>query len=115
MSYTDEQIACVVHQANCGLQYIQDDPSPSQPWWAETDETRQSAISGVREARLGRTPRHLHESWCIWKKEHGWRYGPVKDPQAKTHPCLVDYGRLPEQQKIKDRLFIAIVAVMDSS
>jgi hypothetical protein len=32
----------------------------------------------------------------------------VKDPEAKTHPCLVPYDDLPEYQQLKDRVFLAI-------
>lgn len=28
----------------------------------------------------------------------GWKYGEAKDPEAKTHPCLVPFDKLPEFQ-----------------
>jgi hypothetical protein len=115
VSYTDEEIACVVHEANRGLQMVQGDPAPSQPWPVESPEIRQSAVDGVRQARAGRTPRQLHQDWCGQKEAAGWQYGPVKDPVAKTHPCLVAYADLPDHQKLKDELFLAVVAVMAST
>jgi hypothetical protein len=110
--YTDEQIAQVVHAANRALQYIQGDESPSQPWQVESQEIRDSSAAGVREARKGATPEQLHEAWLVHRFFHGWTYGPVKDPDAKTHPCLVPYSELPESQQDKDRLFLAIVRVL---
>lgn len=43
------------------------------------------------------------------KIKDGWVYGDVKDPELKTHPCLVPYNELPVEQKTKDTLFINIV------
>jgi len=54
----------------------------------------------------------LHESWCDFKRADGWVFGEVKDAGAKTHPCLVPYAELPEEQKIKDHLFSAIVTAL---
>ena len=43
------------------------------------------------------------------KIENGWAYGEVKDPEKKTHLCLVEYSKLPQEQKSKDYIFQAIV------
>lgn len=110
--YTDEQIAWVVHEANRALQGVLGDSYVSAPWTAEEAELKASAVAGVRQAMKGRTPAQLHDDWCDWKREHGWVYGPVKDEQQKTHPCLVPYGELDDGQKTKDRVFAAIVAAM---
>lgn len=55
---------------------------------------------------------HSHDSWLKEKKETGWKYGPVKDPEKKEHPCFVPYEELPKEQQVKDHLFKAIVAQM---
>jgi hypothetical protein len=115
MAYSDEQVARVCHEANKALQYIHGDPAPSQPWDCESDETRQSAIDGVSSVRRGTTPRELHESWMAFKREHGWVYGPEKDPEARTHPCMVDYDALPQEQRDKDQLFFMIVTALTVS
>lgn len=39
----------------------------------------------------------------------GWKYGPVKDPERKEHPCFVPYDGLPPEQRAKDYLFRAVV------
>jgi hypothetical protein len=41
----------------------------------------------------------------------GWTPGP-KDPVAKTHPNLRDYNELSQEQRDKDRLFLAIVTTL---
>lgn len=43
------------------------------------------------------------------KANDGWVYGPVKDPEAKTHPCMVPFDELPYVQRKKDAIFRAMV------
>lgn len=112
MVYSDEQIARVIHEANRVLQDIQGDNAPSQPWACEPDELRQNVILGVRNARRGLTPEQHHQAWLEDKRQHGWRYGAEKDPQLKTHPCMVPFDQLPRYQQDKNILFIAIVRAL---
>lgn len=70
----------------------------------------QSAYEGVTATLEGQTPEQLHESWMAAKIRDGWRWGPTKDPVALTHPCIVPYSELPEDQRIKDAVFHAIVS-----
>lgn len=107
-----QQIAAVAHDANRRLQILQGDPAPSPEWLDAPDWQRESAIDGVQAAIDGATPRQLHESWCAFKVADGWTFGPVKDADAKTHPCLVDYDDLPSEQRLKDALFAAIVQAL---
>jgi hypothetical protein len=106
-----EQIARVCHEANRAYALsIGENPTVVFPPWDEAPEAiRQSALVGVRHALDGATPEQLHESWCQTKRQDGWTYGPVKDLEQKTHPCLVEYSDLPQEQRRKDRLFQAVV------
>lgn len=54
-----------------------------------------------------------HESWMKQKLDDGWVYGTVKDADAKTHPCLVDFGELPVSQQAKDYIFRAVIHAMN--
>lgn len=49
-----------------------------------------------------------HQVWMDAKIADGWTYGPVKDVEKKTHPCLVPYEQLPKEQRFKDVLFMAV-------
>ena len=44
-----------------------------------------------------------HDRWNKQKFLAGWSYGQKKDPGKKTHPCLVEWKDLPEEEKEKDR------------
>ena len=110
--YSDEQVARVCHDANRALQYIHGDPAPSQPWDCEPDDIKESSIAGVRNVRDGCTPRDLHDCWVEGKKYQGWVYGPAKDGERKTHPCMVEYDQLPQHQRDKDQLMFTIVTAL---
>lgn len=104
-----DRIARVCHEANrAWRRAIGEEPGPG---WDEAPlEQRVSCRDGVLYALSGvRTPRAQHEAWLAERRAQGWTYGPVKDPDAKRHPCLVDYDELPENQRIKDYLFLGIV------
>lgn len=109
---TDRHIARVCHEANRALQIINREPGVSKHWPAVSRELRESTEQGVAHARAGETPEQLHASWCEHKRATGWTYGQDKSEYAKTHPCLVPYADLPESQRIKDRLFSAIVGAL---
>jgi len=113
--YTPAQIAEVAHEANRALQRAHGDPAPSPRWDDAPDWQRESAVAGVRTALDGADPEELHEAWCEHKRATGWTYGETKDPEARTHPCLVPYDELPQHQRDKDDLFAAIVGALDDT
>lgn len=47
--------------------------------------------------------KNVHEVWSQNRMKDGWTYGPVRDDEKKTHPCLVPYEDLPEGEKDYDR------------
>lgn len=105
-------IARVCHEANRAWQHATGDPAPSPPWDEAPAWQRESAVDGVRHALNGATAEELHNAWSEYKRAEGWTYGDAKDPAAKTHPCLVPYADLPEDQRRKDTLFAAVVAAL---
>lgn len=104
-------IAEVCHQANRVIQRHNGDLI-SLPWDEESAETRASVVDGVQNVISGATPEQSHENWLQFTNNHGWRYGAVKDEEAKTHPLIVPYADLPPEQKVKDALFVGIVKAL---
>ncbi len=82
-----------------------------KPWDDAPDWQKSSAYAGIEAilANPGKTPEQSHESWMKHKDADGWVYGDVKDVDKKTHPCMVPYDQLDEEQQRKDHLFTAIV------
>jgi len=87
----------------------------SQVVWDKAPQwQRKSAIAGV-QFKINNpkvSAKALHEEWVKKKEKEGWVYGKVKDAEAKTHPSMVPYGKLPKSEKMKDKLFAAIVDTM---
>lgn len=47
--------------------------------------------------------RLTHDVWAQQRIADGWRYGEHRDDGNRLHPCLVEYGSLPEAEKEYDR------------
>lgn len=103
-------IAKVCHEVNRA--YCASIGDHSQPLWEDAPEwQRASAINGVKFSRANpdAPPSASHDSWLAEKRADGWKYGAVKNPEAKEHPCFVSYHELPAEQRTKDYLFQAVV------
>ncbi len=109
------EIAKVAHEIN--RSYCQALGDTSQPSWEDApDWQRTSAINGVKFhlANPGASPSHSHDEWLKEKIDTGWKYGRVKNPELKEHPCIVPYEQLPLEQKAKDYLFRGTVHALSS-
>jgi len=107
---TIQEIAQVCHEINRSFCIAMDDFSQLN-WEDAPDWQKESAIKGVEfhinNPQAG--PAASHESWMEQKLLDGWKYGDVKDSEAKTHPCIVDFDELPKEQQAKDYLFRQVV------
>lgn len=107
---TIEQVAKLCHELNriyCELlgEYGQ------TSWEAAPEWQRASTLQGVQFHldNPGAMPSCSHEKWLKEKERTGWKYGPVKDPEKKEHPCFLPFDDLLETQKVKDVLFVGMV------
>ena len=85
------------------------------PWELASEQLKNSARQGVSGALAGNTAEQSHQSWFDFKRAHGWVYGEKKDETLKTHPCMVPYSQLPESQRAKDDLFLAVVRAVSAT
>lgn len=108
-----EMIARITHQANKA--WCESHGDYSQPDWEDAPDWQiNSAINGVK-FHIGNpdaSPSSSHDNWYAEKEADGWVYGEVKDPEAKTHPCMVSFDELPTFQQKKDMLFKSIVKAL---
>jgi len=105
--------AIVCHNVNRA--YCQAIGDQSQlPWDDAPEWAKDSAVTGVHFhiTHPDAGPEGSHESWMKEKIDTGWKYGPVKDPEKKEHPCLVPFPELPKEQQAKDFIFREIVHTM---
>lgn len=108
-----ETIARVAHEVNRA--YCEALGDHSQPTWEEAPKwQKDSAINGVRFHiyHPDASPEASHIEWFKQKEAEGWKYGPVKDPEKKEHPCMVAYHELPEAQRAKDYIFRQVIHSM---
>lgn len=104
------QVAILCHQANKAVCELAGDSS-QKDWNDAAEWQRVSAIKGVEFtlANPDAPASANHDSWLAEKEAMGWKYGPIKDESLKEHPCFVPYEELPDDQKVKDHVFKAIV------
>jgi len=105
-----ELIAETCHEVNRA--YCKGHGDNSHKSWDKSPSwQKDSAIKGVhyRIENPHSLPSQSHDSWLAQKLEEGWSYGPVKNVEHKTHPCVMGYDELPLQQRIKDILFTQVV------
>lgn len=110
----NSKIAHIAHEVNRA--YCASIGDTSQPAWDDApDWQKESAIKGVEYAleHPESTPETQHESWYQDKRDAGWKYGEVKNPDRKEHPAFMPYANLPPEQKVKDFLFLAVVRTCD--
>lgn len=74
-------------------------------------EMQDSVLDGVRAIlnQKVRSPEQAHENWMEHKADNGWHYGPVKDTEARQHPCMLPYSELSPYNRLKDAIFFDTV------
>jgi hypothetical protein len=83
--------------------------------WPERDEAFRTQFLDVVEMMCGpdrkTSAAALHDDWVKAYERMGWRYGPERDPIAKTHPDMVPFDRLGDLEQSKDFVFIALCEI----
>lgn len=111
MKISLETIAQACHHINRAFCLANGDDS--QPRWNDApDWQKASALNGValHVTDPNMSPDASHNAWLAQKTREGWKYGKVKNVEAKEHPCFLPYDKLPPEQKAKDFLFTAVVS-----
>jgi ryanodine receptor 2 len=55
------------------------------------------------EVLVEKMSKNVHEVWAETRVSQGWTYGEQRNDELKTHPCLIPYEELPEEEKEYDR------------
>jgi len=112
----DEEIARIAHAANSALR---SELGQEVTAWEELDLKRQAGVvAGVASIRerlkdgYAPSPEESHARWMGSMAAQGWRQGENQNAEKKTHPNMVPYAQLPESERRKDALFIAIVVAL---
>ena len=102
--YEGARIAAIAAQA----------PIIPEPW-EQRDEAFRNQFLEVIERQCGPmrsgSPAELHGTWVQAYIDMGWKYGPERDVEAKTHPDMVPYDMLGQLEKDKDAVFVALCEI----
>ena len=83
--------------------------------WAERESSFRVQFLNVIDMMTGpdrkSSPEELHDDWVRAYEAMGWKYGPVRDPAAKTHPDMVPFDQLGHLEQIKDAVFVALCEI----
>lgn len=120
--YDDEYVAQVCHSMTIEMQVVQEQMQRygeaevvlTGPFAILHPDLLAAAVNGVTEARqIGGivSPREHHNRWVDFLKARGWDLGE-RNPEAKTHPALVDWDDLSPMDRDKARVFLGIVMNM---
>lgn len=128
-----EQLARSIHEGYVASQRRSGGTGPALVPWHELPETyrrsnqAQAAHIGVKlrtlgllaapnstayrafsftDAQVEELAQLEHQRWCEERRQSGWRYGPDRDESARTHPSMIDWSRLSEPERQKDRDFV---------
>ena len=55
------------------------------------------------EPLIEQMSKNVHEVWAETRISQGWIYGEQRNDELKTHPCLIPYEELPEEEREYDR------------
>lgn len=66
-------------------------------------DTTDVKLSEDLELLVEQMSKNVHEVWAETRIKQGWTYGPERNDDKKTHPCLVPYEELSEAEKDYDR------------
>jgi len=80
--------------ALAGLAVVSEDDPSTLP---------RAKVLGIIEANMELVAECEHDGWREQKYRDGWSHSPARDDKAKTHPGLVQYATLSDEDKEKDR------------
>ena len=75
----------------------------SEEYLPQPADTSDICLPEELEHLVEQLARNVHEVWASTRIAQGWTWGPVRSDAFKTHPSLVPYEELPEEEKQYDR------------
>lgn len=83
-----------------------------EPWEQRDEKFRKQFVAIIdkylKQDKLP-TPEEAHDSWMQSYFDMGWKYGETRDVGNKTHPDLLPFNELPQDERDKDAIFLAFV------
>lgn len=101
-------IACFVAMSASSIAF---GGEPSLGWDDTPEYKRESSIALVEKilANPEATPESFHTDWVAKMIADGWKFDQLYDETLKTHPQLVLYADLSQEQRTNDHITFAMV------
>ena len=83
-----------------------------EKWIDRDDKFRKQMVETIEKYLLMEqlpNPEEAHNSWMKSYFEMGWKYGEKRDTEKKTHPDLLPFHNLPQDERDKDAIFLALM------
>jgi hypothetical protein len=77
-------------------------PRP-EPYRPSPIPTSGLTLPSELDALLEQLAENVHDHWALGRMQQGWTYGRERSDEARTHPDLVPYAALPDQEKAFDQ------------
>jgi hypothetical protein len=110
----DERRAVFVYEGARMQAAAMDAPIVPEPWPLRDEAFRSQFLDVIRMMcgpERKHSPEELHQDWWDAYMAMGWRYGPARDPETKTHPDMVPFEDLGFREQIKDAVFVALCEI----
>ena len=69
-------------------------------------DTSKIALTAAQLRLIEVLAANVHDVWAQKRIEDGWRQGPSRNDDLKTHPGLIPYENLSEAEKDYDRVMV---------
>lgn len=65
----------------------------------QSSDTTDVKLPEELEQLVEQMSKNVHELWAKTRIHQGCKYGEQRNDESITHPCLVPYKELPEEEK----------------
>lgn len=107
-------MARAVHEINRHYnKLLMDREDPTWDDLSDEEKNRRTELLSETIPDLkGISAKKMHDMWVKQQAREGWKFGETYDKKKKTHPCIVDWKDLPDLEKAKDAMYLAVIKAM---
>jgi len=89
-------------------------PINPEAWNKRDLKFRKNMIQAVADqcgSKRLNSPSALHHKWVLAYEKMGWKYGPSRNIELKTHPDMLPFNKLVKKEQEKDWVFFMLCEI----